>query len=77
MRGANASKLAASQQFVVLIAPGSARIMRAVPLARGRDDGSGRKHPLDRGPERLQAPLRASLWAEALEGLQPGLHYLH
>ena len=86
MRGADATKSAGtlgayptvSQQFVVLVAPGLARILRAVPLARGRDDGvRGGKHPHERSPERTQAPFQASSWVEAVEGLRPGLHYLH
>ena len=86
MRGADATKSAGtlgkhpnvSQCFVVLVAPGRARILRAVPLARGRDGGlRGGKHLHERSSERTQAPFRASSWAEAMEGLRPGLHYLH
>jgi len=86
MRGTDVAKLAGQageirkdgQRFVVLIAPGSARILRAVPPARRPDGGvSGAERPHDRGTERTQAPLRASTWAEAAEGLPPGLHYLH
>jgi hypothetical protein len=62
---------------VVLIAPGWVRIFRAVPPARwGGVAGLGAL-PRPADPERLQAPLRCSGWAEAAEGLPPGLYYLH
>ena len=64
--------------FVVFIAPGWTRIMRATPLARRSDDGvRGLKHSHGRGLERTQAPFQLSTWAEAAEGLPPGLYYLN
>lgn len=85
MRGTDATKLAGTagkhpetgQQFAVLVAPGWVRILRAVPHARGSDGDRGIARPQERGPERTQAPLRASHWGEAAEGLPSGLHYLN
>jgi hypothetical protein len=86
MRSADAAKFVgdrgddpqAGGRFVVFIAPGWTRIMRVTPLAR-RSDGEvcNVKHFHERGLERLQASLRPSTWAEAAEGLPPGLYYLH
>ena len=68
----------AGERFVVFVAPGWTRIMRATPLARRSDDGvRGLKHSHGRGVERTQAPLQTSTWAEAAEGLPPGLYYLN
>ena len=85
MRGANAAKLVGKsgtspqtgQRFVVFVAPGMVRVTRAVPHARGWDGDGGVKRLHERGSDGLQAPFRLSTWAEAAEGLPPGLHYLH
>ncbi len=75
--GSNGTKPCAGQRFVVFIAPGMVRVLRAVPHARGRDGEGGVKRLHERGSEGSQAPFRLSNWAEAAEGLPPGLHYLH
>lgn len=68
----------AGERFVVFVAPGWTRIMRATPLARRSDDDvRGVKHSHGRGLERTQAPFQLSTWAEAAEGLPPGLYYLN
>ena len=68
----------AAERFVVFVAPGWARIMRATPLARrSEDEVRGLKHSHGRGLERTQAPFQLSTWAEAAEGLPPGLYYLN
>ncbi len=86
MRSADITKLAgnradvsrAGERFVVFIAPGWARIMRATPLARRSDDEvRALKRSHGRGLERTQAPFQLSTWAEAAEGLPPGLYYLN
>lgn len=85
MRDANAAKLDGSrgtrphsdQRFVVFIAPGMVRVLRAVPHACGRGGNGGVKRLHERGPDGMQAPGRFSTWVEAAEGLPPGLHYLH
>ena len=75
--GSCGTKPHASQRFVVFIAPGMVRVLRAVPHARGRDGKGDVKHPHERGSEGSQAPSRLSNWVEAAEGLPSGLHYLH
>ena len=85
MRGANVARTVgqsgtkphAGQRFVVFIAPGMVRVLRAVPHARGRDGNGGVKRLHEREREGSQAPSLLSTWAEAAEGLPPGLHYLH
>jgi hypothetical protein len=82
MRDTGAAKIGGGndpgQRFVVFVAPGLVRILRALPLARGwngEDDGATHLH--ERGSDGSQAPIRSSAWAEAAEGFPPGLYYLH